>query len=779
MKRLYLVNQNTAMRFLLTLFLFVLLSFSGKSQTLNVFMSTTPETIYGGCNGTITLWVEGASAADSFMFLLDFDPLPVEYDTIIIQDTIVTITGVCPGSYTATLDTLWGSCPIYGGGCCNCIGSTSCGGAAGAGASGTVGAASPALDFTINWNCPDVCGSPAGQIWLSITGDAPPYEVNFTGNWLPAYQSYGWGCSGTIPNSISVRDATGQIVSHSPNIYCAFCGKSATLNAIPTIEVCAGEPIGSIDFDTYLSTTGMLSSTIGMYSWTNNNTATGIPSGSMPLTNSNHNDIFSFTAANVTSTQTSTITLVSNPWYFYSSTASQTSNSICNGNTITFNVIVHPIGNVNAGNDLTVCSGDQVTLSGSGGTSYIWNNGVVDNVAFTPPVGTTTYQVTGASALGCDGSDQVQITVNALPTINAGIDQSICAGAQVTLSGSGGTSYTWDNGISNNVAFTPTVGTTTYSVTGTGANGCENTDQVEVTVNSLPTINAGIDQTICDGDQIALAGSGGATYVWDNGISDNVAFTPTLGTTTYEVTGTDANGCENTDQVEVTVNELPTIVGGVDTTICFGDSVFLAAIGNGSIDWTGGIANNSYFTPVNSQTELICTAISTLGCQNSDTILVNMANQINTSLSVNIADIVAVSGYLNYEWQYCGSDVTIQNGAQNTFTALQDGNYKVVVRNSENCYDTSECVLIDYLDVNDLSGDLINLSPNPTTGKVFISNSDQLESIVIFDAAGRVVQKLSGKTNEIDFSGSENGHYIVQMMMTDKRVVMARIIKHD
>ena len=43
--------------------------------------------------------------------------------------------------------------------------------------------------------------------------------------------------------------------------------------------------------------------------------------------------------------------------------------------------------------------------------------------------------------------------------------------------------------------------TNTYTVTGTDGNGCENTDQVDVTVNPLPTVGAGADQTVCEGDQ--------------------------------------------------------------------------------------------------------------------------------------------------------------------------------------------------------------------------------------------------------------------------------------
>ena len=72
------------------------------------------------------------------------------------------------------------------------------------------------------------------------------------------------------------------------------------------------------------------------------------------------------------------------------------------------------------------------------------------------------------------------MVVNALPPVNAGADQDVCAGTSVTLSGAGASSYVWTNGVSNGVSFVPALGTVSYTVTGTDANGCQNTDQVNV-----------------------------------------------------------------------------------------------------------------------------------------------------------------------------------------------------------------------------------------------------------------------------------------------------------
>ncbi|TNE54030.1 MAG: PKD domain-containing protein [Bacteroidetes bacterium] len=84
--------------------------------------------------------------------------------------------------------------------------------------------------------------------------------------------------------------------------------------------------------------------------------------------------------------------------------------------------------------------------------------------------------------------------------------------------------------------------------------GCEaKSDTLNITTAGLPTVDAGTDVEVCAGSEVTLNGSGADSYVWDNGVQDGVAFTPS-DTTVYTVTGTDANGCKNTDQVTVNVN---------------------------------------------------------------------------------------------------------------------------------------------------------------------------------------------------------------------------------
>lgn len=205
----------------------------------------------------------------------------------------------------------------------------------------------------------------------------------------------------------------------------------------------------------------------------------------------------------------------------------------------------------NAGADFTVCKGDTITLSGtgSGGNTYNWNLGITNNNPFVINT-TTTYTYTAVGPFSCTVADQIVVTVNQ-PQVNAGPNQTVCAGTAVTLTGSGSTALSWDNNVINGASFSPD-STQTYTVSGTDANGCFGSDQVVVAVNT-PLINAGSDVTICAGDSLQLTATGVQSPVWNNNIIDNQLFAPTT-TTTYEVNGTDVNGCAGTDQVMVTVN---------------------------------------------------------------------------------------------------------------------------------------------------------------------------------------------------------------------------------
>lgn len=228
-------------------------------------------------------------------------------------------------------------------------------------------------------------------------------------------------------------------------------------------------------------------------------------------------------------------------------------------NTVTIDITVYDLPEVIASaSDLTICIGQSVTLSGEGAMTYVWDMDVVDDVAFEPELGTATYTVAGTDVHGCENTASIEITVNDLPTITANASATeICVEQSVILTGEGAVSYTWDKCF-DGLAFTPEVGTETYTVTGTDDNGCQNTATIDVTVNELPTITyTTTDETSGSDGGIDIMVTGGvAPFVYDWYIDETDDFDDDEDQTdltagTYVVVVKDELGCSSSEIIWV------------------------------------------------------------------------------------------------------------------------------------------------------------------------------------------------------------------------------------
>ena len=97
----------------------------------------------------------------------------------------------------------------------------------------------------------------------------------------------------------------------------------------------------------------------------------------------------------------------------------------------TVEVLAIPTGN--AGNDITICSGQTTTLSAFGGISYNWSNGSNGSIITVNPNQSTTYYVTIGNANGCSIVDSVSVFV-----INSSPVEITGNSFQATCSGTGG-----------------------------------------------------------------------------------------------------------------------------------------------------------------------------------------------------------------------------------------------------------------------------------------------------------------------------------------------------
>jgi hypothetical protein len=549
--------------------------------------------------------------------------------------------------------------------------------------------------------------------------------------------SYTW--NNGISNSVAFSPTTSQTYTVT-GVDANGCTNTdqvlVTVNALPTVDaginqtVCAGSSV-------VLSGSGAAS-----YTWNNG------------VTNS--------VAFLSTTTQTYTVTGID-----------------ANGcsNTDQVLVTVNALPNIYAGNDQTVCFGAMISLTAFGGNSYTWTNGVTNSTPFSANT-TQSYTVTGLGANGCSNIDQVNITVLPLPLVDAGIDQSICAGSSIVLTGVGANSYSWNNGVANGVTFTPTA-TQTYTLNGMGSNGCTNTDQITVTVLALPTVSAGSDQTICAGDSVTLSASGAINYTWDNGVSNAVAFSPSV-TLTYLVTGVDANNCSNSDQVTVTVNPLPIIDAGIDQTTCLGTAVVLNATGASSLSWNNGVINGLYFTPSATQTYQV-TGVDANNCTNSDEvqIIVNALPVINAGDDQTICSGVSITlsatGGINYQWN---------NGVTNGVLFIPTATQSYIASGSDNngCSNT-DTVLVTVNDCSGLEeedGLQVSVYPNPIQDVLFFEFNQAISGgIELLSVEGKLISFVEINQLEayqMDLSTLAFGPYFIRMNLNGQ-VKSLKVIK--
>lgn len=306
------------------------------------------------------------------------------------------------------------------------------------------------------------------------------------------------------------------------------------------------------------------------------------------------------------------------------------------------------------------CNGDvinAITATAVNGGTLSWysdaalTNLVGSGASFTPPsvLGSTTYYVTETDA-GCEGpSSSVVVTLNTLPTVTANANPSatLCAGSGVTLTGGGAVSYSWDNGITDGVLFTPPA-TATYTVTGTDANGCSNTASILLTVTPCLPMTAGFSypDNLCAGDCITFTDTTTGTPIswnWDfgGGATPNtstdqnpVVCFDNAGTFSIQLTTSDAGGASSSTTNSISVFGLPQLTAEQDTIIDLGGEAELFAVATGS---------GSYWWIPNDETLLCDTCSNTLASPAVNTIYTVTFTDIN---GCKAKDSVAV--YVNF-----------------------------------------------------------------------------------------------------------------------------------
>lgn len=505
-----------------------------------------------------------------------------------------------------------------------------------------------------------------------------------------------------------------------------------TVNPTPTVVVpaniivCDGATIAATNF-----TSPVAGAT---FAWTNNNTAIGIAASGI-------GNIASYTAANTTASAiNATITVT------------PTANT-CPGTPSNYDITINPIPTVVVPANITVCNGSTVPAtnfsSPVAGATYTWTNsnttiglaanGVGDIASFTAVnAGTTaaTATITVTPAAGCPGTPNTYtITINPTPTVVVPANIAVCAGVNIPASNFtspvAGATFAWTNsntaiglganGVGNVPAF---IGTNpnasaisgTIDVTPT-ANTCVGTpSNYTITINPMPTVNAGSDDTICFGASTllnAIPNGAGFSYNWTpaTGLSATNVFNPTANpsiTTTYTVTVTSASGCSGTDDVIIhSDSQITAAKTAFDVTCngaCNGQAIVIPAGGSGGYTylWSNsattasitGLCPGSYTVTISDSWG--CTFTTDTAVTEPTALVAAITASTPTSCNAvcdGTANSSANGGTIGAGYAFSWNSVPAQNTAN--ATALCAGPYVLTVTDANGCIDTAHVTIIE------------------------------------------------------------------------------------
>lgn len=441
-------------------------------------------------------------------------------------------------NYTNLMDTTWFRVIIVSGICGNDTSSTA-----------TVFVNPPTVGGMVSMSDTVCSGVNNGTLYLTgHTGTILGWEYSTDGG-------FNWIALSNTTDSLTYNNLTMTTMYHV-NVQSGICSADTSISATITVN-----PV---------SNAGTLSGAMPGCEGSNSGTLTLTGyTGSIQNWNSSVDGGATWTMiANTTATQTY-MNLVDTTWYNV-----VVQSGVCPADTSApVTVIVYPKPMAMFSAD-TVCFGNATTFTNTSTITsgfiqfYQWDFGDGNNSISVNPTymytaaGTYTVNLLITSNMGCLDTATVTVVVNALPsnTITASGPLTFCSGDSVMLSAAtGGYNYMWSTGDSVQTITVMMTGTYVLTITDS-ITGCMNMDSVDVMVNPSPTIFAGNDTSVSLGSSVQLqaTGVGVVSWNWFPNIWLNNAFisdplAAPLEDQTYQVTGTDINGCSDVDSIMITV----------------------------------------------------------------------------------------------------------------------------------------------------------------------------------------------------------------------------------
>lgn len=366
---------------------------------------------------------------------------------------------------------------------------------------------------------------------------------------------------------------------------------------------------------------------------------------------------------------------------------------------------------------------DRTTTTYGTVASWEWNFGsgtsTMQNPQFTfNATGPKYVQLIATSTKGCQDTIVKTVDITDKPFIDLRFrDTLICKGDRLQLEALGLGNFSWTpaTAITNANTAKPTVSpdiTTSYVVK-LDQEGCINFDTVKVRVTDQVIIQGRPDTTICATDSLQLGAlTNGLQFRWSPaiGISNPDILYPKAApktTTTYTLRAT-VGGCNNTDDIKITVVPYPLVDAGKDTLICYNTEAQLMGSTNAEqFNWSPAAqlsdASLSPRVRLTATQAFVLSGTSSLGCPKPtrDTVVVNVLPPVNAFAGRDTAVIIGqplqlqASGGVDYHWYppFGLSDPKIANPVAVYDGAADSIRYTVVVTNEAGCIDSAAVVV--------------------------------------------------------------------------------------
>lgn len=415
------------------------------------------------------------------------------------------------------------------------------------------------------------------------------------------------------------------------------------------------------------------------------------------------------------------------------------------GNTYTTSGTYTYLGQTTIGCDslvtlnLTINQPDASTFTESHCDSYTWN-GVTYNQSGTYVFNTNTVN-------GCDSTATLNLTINYSDSSSE--NKTAC------------NSYNW-----NGQTYTQSG---TYVFNTNTVKGCDSTATLKLIIlngQSSTTSISECDSYYWNGNTYNSSGiytiadtCGGNTSSYDtllltinNSVFDTISHTSCgsyswngnnyNSSGTYIFDGQTINGCDSTITLNLIINNPST--SSTTITTC------------NPYTWNGQTYNQSGSYTYTTQ--------NAVGCDSVATLILTVNSAVATFNSANFT-ITASSGS-SYQWVNCPSYTPISGANSQVYSATANGSYAVIITNN-GCTDTSNCINVSNIGLNEIENLKFSAIPNPTFNEITLIIAEQFvgKTYCIRDFSGRIIMDgiINSKEQNIDLNSVSKGVYLLQV----------------